>query len=168
MKVLSAVFLFFVLIGSNLQAFDQPSEDQPGEDQAVKESNKDKNKVQPEGATISGFRDATGEREVEKKFIAVPDPKLAEEHLRILTSAPHVAGTPEDKKTAEYVAQKFREAGLKSEIVEYKIWMNYPAEISVAVTAPPNVHMNGPRRESVAKGADPYQDDPRVITPFNG
>src|SRR2546430_2999678 len=76
MKVLSAVFLFFVLIGSNLQAFDQP-----GEDQAGKDNNKDKNKVQTESATISGFRDSAGEREVEKKFIAMPDPKLAEEHL---------------------------------------------------------------------------------------
>ncbi|MCU1307607.1 MAG: Glutamate carboxypeptidase, partial [Acidobacteriaceae bacterium] len=87
--------------------------------------------------------------------------------LRILTSAPHVAGTPEDKKTAEYVAQKFREAGLKTEIVEYKIWMNYPKEISVSITAPATVKMNGPRRESVAKGADPYQDDPRVLPAFN-
>ena len=63
-----------------------------------------------------------------KKFMAVPDPKLAEEHLRILTEAPHIAGSPEDKATADYVAKKFREAGLDTEIVEYKVWLNYPAE----------------------------------------
>jgi N-acetylated-alpha-linked acidic dipeptidase len=50
----------------------------------------------------------------------VPDCKLAEEHLRILTQAPHMAGTVEDKATANYVAEKFREAGLETEIVEYK------------------------------------------------
>ena len=38
-----------------------------------------------------------------------------------------MAGTPEDKATADYVAQKFREAGLETEIVEYRVWMNYPA-----------------------------------------
>ena len=40
-----------------------------------------------------------------QRFLAVPDPKLAEEHLRILTQAPHIAGSPEDKATADYVAQ---------------------------------------------------------------
>ena len=76
--------------------------------------------------SIFGFRDATAESATESRFLAVPDPKLAEEHLRILTQAPHMAGTVEDKATADYVAQKFRAAGLDTEIVEYKVWINYP------------------------------------------
>ncbi len=75
---------------------------------------------------IFGFGDTAAETALESRFLAVPDPKLAEEHLRILTQAPHVAGTPEDKATADYVARKFRDAGLQTEIVEYKVWMNYP------------------------------------------
>ncbi len=150
MKFLPSAVLFFVLIGSNLRAFDQPN----------------KEKAQPGSYSISGFRDAAGEREVEKKFMAVPDPKLAEEHLRILTQAPHIAGSPEDKATAEYVAKKFRDAGLDAEIVEYKVWLNYPAEISVDMTEPAGVEMHGPRREHV--DGDPYQDDPRVVTPYSG
>ena len=59
---------------------------------------------------IFGFRDATSENAAETRFLAVPDPKLAEEHLRTLTQAPHMAGTSEDKATADYVAQKFRDA----------------------------------------------------------
>src|SRR5208337_618192 len=43
--------------------------------------------------TIFGFRDAAAESAVEARFLAVPDPKLAEQHLRILTQAPHMAGT---------------------------------------------------------------------------
>ncbi len=105
-------------------------------------------------AGLRGFAHADEERALESRFLAVPDRRLAQEHLRILTQAPHMAGTPEDKATADYVAQKFREAGLSTEIVEYKIWMNYPAEISVDVTAPANVHMHGPTREHVA--GDPY------------
>jgi N-acetylated-alpha-linked acidic dipeptidase len=114
---------------------------------------------------IFGFRDATAENAAESRFLAVPDPKLAEEHLRTLTKVPHMAGTPEDKATADYVAQKFRDAGLDTEIVEYKVWMNYPAEISVDITAPAGVAMHGPTREHV--GGDPYEDDPRVVMPFN-
>src|SRR5450631_1504288 len=78
---------------------------------------------------IFGFRNATAESAAEARFLAVPDSKLAEEHLRILTQAPHMAGTIEDKATADYVAQKFRDAGLDTEIVEYKVWINYPEEI---------------------------------------
>jgi len=156
MKLLSGAVLLLVLIGSNLQAFDN----------AGKDKDKGKDKEQPESSVISGFRDVAGERELEKKFMAVPDPKLAEEHLRILTQAPHIAGSPEDKTTAEYVANKFREAGLDTEIVEYKVWLNYPAEIRVDMTEPPGVEMHGPHREHVDD--DPYQDDPRVVMPYNG
>jgi N-acetylated-alpha-linked acidic dipeptidase len=115
---------------------------------------------------VFGFRDFAKQYQVDQKFLAVPDAGRAEEHLRILTAAPHVAGSPEDHKTAQYVAQKFKEAGLQTDIVEYKVWMNRPAEISVVVTAPPNVKMNGPSREHVS--SDPFQDDPRILPAFNG
>ncbi|MFY9841540.1 MAG: M28 family metallopeptidase [Terriglobales bacterium] len=161
MKFLSGAVLVFVLLGSNLQAFDQAATTTN-----ATSTNKDKGKDQPDNWSISGFHDVAAEREVEKKFMAVPDPKLAEEHLRILTQAPHIAGSPEDKATADYVAQKFRDAGLDTEIVEYKVWFNYPAEISVDMTAPPGIEMHGPHREHVE--GDPFQDDPRVVTPYNG
>jgi N-acetylated-alpha-linked acidic dipeptidase len=115
---------------------------------------------------IFGFRDSSAESAIESRFLAVPDPKLAEEHLRTLTQAPHMAGTPEDKATADYVAQKFREGGLDTEIAEYKVWINYPSEISVDITAPAGVTMHGPTREHV--DGDPYDNDPRVVMPFNG
>jgi N-acetylated-alpha-linked acidic dipeptidase len=119
-----------------------------------------------DGAAIFGFRDAAAESAVETRFLAVPDAKLAEEELRELTKAPHMAGTPEDKATADYVAAKFREAGLERETVEYKVWFNDPVEISVDMTAPEGVTMHGPTKEHV--DSDPYQDDPRVVTAFNG
>ena len=115
---------------------------------------------------IFGFRNAAAENATEARFLAVPDPKLAEDHLRVLTQAPHMAGTPEDKATSDYVAQKFRDAGLETEIVEYKVWMNYPQEISVDITAPAGVEMHGPTREHVE--GDPYDNDPRVVMPFSG
>jgi N-acetylated-alpha-linked acidic dipeptidase len=116
--------------------------------------------------SIFGFRDSAAQLAVESRFMAVPDTKRAEEHMRTLTVAPHIAGSAEDKATADYVAQKFREAGLDTEIVEYRVWFNYPLEISVDVTAPAGVKMHGPSREHVE--GDPFQDDPRVVTPFNG
>lgn len=116
--------------------------------------------------TISGYRDPAAELQAEKTFLATPSAELAREHLRTLTSAPHVAGSPEDEKTAEYVLQKYKEAGLDAYIQEYKIWMNLPAEIKVDVVAPAGVVMHGPSREHV-NGDDPYQNDSRVLTAYN-
>src|SRR5208282_2494432 len=140
MKLLSWAVLFLMLIGSTLPAFAQTGRDRDRD----RDKDKDKEKNQPSAGPVSGFRDVAAERDVEEKFMAVPDAQLAEEHLRILTQAPHIAGSPEDKATAEYVAKKFREAGLDTEIVEYKVWLNYPAEIRVDMTAPPGVDMHGP------------------------
>jgi N-acetylated-alpha-linked acidic dipeptidase len=117
-------------------------------------------------SSLFGFRDGAAESALESRFLAVPDANLAEEHLRTLTKEPHMAGTPEDKATADYVAKKFREAGLETEIVEYQVWINYPSEISVDLTAPAGVEMHGPTREHA--DTDPFQDDSRVVMPFNG
>src|SRR6202142_4605459 len=135
----AGLFFLFVVVSASLPAFDRTS-DPPADGAAT---------AKPESWVISGFRDAAREQEVEKKFMAVPDPKLAEEHLRILTQAPHIAGSPEDKATAEYVAGKFRDAGLETAIVEYKVWFNIPSEIRVDMTAPAGVEMHGPQREHV-------------------
>ncbi|MGZ7029667.1 MAG: M28 family metallopeptidase, partial [Terriglobales bacterium] len=105
------------------------------------------------------------ERSLEQQLLAVPDPHHAEQHMKILTAEPHMAGTPGDRKTAEYVARKFREWGFETEIVEYKVWMNYPAEVSVDAVTPAGVIMHGPTREHVP--GDPFQDDPRVVMPFS-
>src|SRR5919204_2188673 len=119
-------------------------------------------------SAITGFypEAVSTQQKIEKQFLAVPDPKLAEEHLRILTAEPHIASSPEDRKTADYVAKKFREAGLQTEIVEYRIWMNLPAEVSVQIKSPKGLHARLPTPERVNQ--DPFQSDPRVITAFNG
>ena len=157
MKLLCTLALSLFMIASSVRAFDRPPAlATPGTE----------SKQPAESLAISGFRDIPAEVAIENKFLAVPDPKLAEAHLRTLTQAPHIAGSPEDKATANYVAAKFREAGLDTAIVEYKVWLNYPSEIRVDMTAPPGVEMHGPRPEHVDD--DPFQDDSRITPGFNG
>jgi N-acetylated-alpha-linked acidic dipeptidase len=118
-------------------------------------------------ATVFGFADFTAQAKIEKEFLAVPDAQMAGLHLKTLTAEPHLASTPEDRKTAEYVAQKFRAAGLETEIVPYRVLMNQPKAVRVeAYDARGKLLMTGPTREHV--DGDPYQDDPRVAMPFNG
>ena len=119
---------------------------------------------QPE---VFGYSDFGKQSKIEEKFLAVPDARLAGEELKTLTAEPHMAGTPEDRKTAEYVAKKFRAAGLDTEIVPYRVLMNRPKVVKVeAYGADGKLLMSGPQPEHVA--GDPFDNDPRVVMPFNG
>jgi len=118
-------------------------------------------------ATVFGYTDFTAESKVEKQFLDVPDAKLAGQHLKTLTAEPHIAASPEDHKTAEYVAEKFRAAGLETEIVPFRVLMNQPKVVKVeAFDSSGKLLISGPAREHV--DGDPGQDDPRVVMPFNG
>jgi N-acetylated-alpha-linked acidic dipeptidase len=116
---------------------------------------------------VFGYADFTAEAKIEQEFLAVPDAKLAGQHLKTLTAEPHLAATPEDHKTAEYVAEKFRAAGLETEIVPYRVLLNWPKVVRMeAFDANGKLLISGPTREHV--DGDPGQDDPRVVMPFNG
>lgn len=117
--------------------------------------------------TMLGYRDYPAQLKLDQTFLAVPDAALAGEELKILTAAPHVASSKEDHQTALYVAQKFREAGLETKIVPYRIMMNLPGKIAVtAFDANGHQIVSGPTPEHVSD--DPYQNDKRILTAFNG
>ena len=123
-------------------------------------------------ASILGYADASQQTKWDSAFLAVPDAKLAGEELKILTAEPHWASSPEDYKTALYVRDKFKAAGLDTTIVPYRVWLNKPVKIEItAFDVAGKKLMSGPSREHVdpkAYGGDPFQDDPRVLPAFNG
>ncbi len=88
--------------------------------------------------SLRGFfpAEAAREAEFEKIFRAVPTPERAQHDLWVLTQAPHVAGTPEDYKTAQYVLDQFREAGLDAKVVEYQVLLPMPKEVKVDLVEP--------------------------------
>ncbi|HVC89928.1 MAG TPA: M28 family metallopeptidase [Acidobacteriaceae bacterium] len=120
----------------------------------------------PDTSAMLGFQNSAAEAKLDQEFLQVPSATLAGEELKILTAAPHIAGSKEDYATAEYVAQKFRAAGLTTKIVPYRIMMNLPKKIQVtAFSADGKQLMSGPTPEHVSD--DPYQDDKRIVTAFN-
>ncbi|MHB1675502.1 MAG: M28 family metallopeptidase [Acidobacteriaceae bacterium] len=117
-------------------------------------------------AAMLGFRDAAAQTKLDQEFLRVPSATLAGEELKTLTAAPHIAGSKEDYATAQYVAQKFRDAGLETKIVPYRVMMNFPKKIQVtAFAADGKQLMSGPSPEQVSD--DPYQDDKRIAPAFN-
>ncbi|WP_260703853.1 M28 family metallopeptidase [Edaphobacter flagellatus] len=121
---------------------------------------------------VFGYRDFSQQAKWDAAFLAVPDAKLAGEHLKTLTAAPHWASSPEDYATAVYVADKFKAAGLDTKIVPYKVRLNKPIKIEIeAFDENGKKLMSGPTPEHVDPkkyGGDPFQDDPRVLPAFNG
>ena len=115
---------------------------------------------------LRGFTPARSraQRALEEKFLAVPDPAQAEAHHKTLTAEPHVAGSPADRRTAEYVLEQFRSYGLEAEIEEFYVLLSEPREIKLELLEP--VRWSGPRPEYVQ--ADPASDDRRTLMGFNG
>jgi len=117
-------------------------------------------------SAVFGYRDFQAEQKIETKFLAVPSARLAGEHLKKLSAEPHMAGTPADRTTVEYVAGKFREAGLETEIVPYRVLLSRPTELRVqAWNSAGRLLLDGPTPEHVE--GDPAADNPQVTVPFN-
>ena len=102
--------------------------------------------------TVFGYKNFAAQAKIDADFLAVPDAKLAGQHLKTLTAEPHIASSKEDRTTADYVAAKFKEAGLDTEIVPYRVLLNQPRKVSfeahgddgaVLATGPTREHVTG-------------------------
>jgi len=65
-----------------------------------------------------------------------PDAALAEEWSRYYTAGPHLAG--QNRSQAEWTKEKWEEWGVKSDIVSYDVYLNYPREHSLRLLSKKN------------------------------
>jgi N-acetylated-alpha-linked acidic dipeptidase len=123
--------------------------------------------TQTADSTPFGYRNFSHEATIEERFMAVPSARLAGEALKTLTAVPHIAASPEDHQMALYMAEKFRAAGMATQIVPYRVLLNWPEVVRVvAYDLSGKTLMTGPAPEHVR--GDPFQNNPRVVMPFNG
>lgn len=80
---------------------------------------------------VTGFTRANGDRQrqLERAAAAVPAPERAATHSRALSSEPHVAGTPAQARTRDYVIEQMKRLGLETEVRAYDIWMPHPTSV---------------------------------------
>jgi N-acetylated-alpha-linked acidic dipeptidase len=88
----------------------------------------------PSAGFFAGSREA--QSRAEKAFLETPAPERAQRWLFALTEEPHVAGTPQEKKVAEYVLARFKEFGLEAEMLRYDVFLNHPKSVSLKLVAP--------------------------------
>ena len=86
----------------------------------------------------------------EKTYLAIPEAKNCDRYLRQLTSQPHVAGTPGDRRVTEMIYEEFKGTGnmeihLDRRMAEKRL---YPAL---------NVNRSGTRREELLLKPDILQ-----------
>ena len=56
--------------------------------------------------------------------------------LRHLSEEPHLAGTENSRKIAEYLHDAFEDYGLKVQMYEYEVYLPYPLEVRVELVSP--------------------------------
>lgn len=87
----------------------------------------------------------------EKVVLDTVTPASARKWLAALTEEPHVAGTPAEKKVADYVLARFKEFGLSAELVRYDVFLNHPRQVSLKLVSPVT--------EELKLREDPYDVD---------
>ena len=92
----------------------------------------------PANADFTGFSPSSRSEQTaaEKVFMDTVTPASARRWLAALTEEPHVAGTPAEKKVADYVLARFKEFGLETEMVRYDVFLNHPKHVSLRITSP--------------------------------
>jgi N-acetylated-alpha-linked acidic dipeptidase len=83
--------------------------------------------IAPLSAQLPGFTPANTPAQValEGRLRAVPDTAMARQHMRTLAARPHVAGSPAQVATADYVLAQMASWGLDTVRVEYEVFLPY-------------------------------------------
>ena len=80
---------------------------------------------------MSGYTAAAAGREkaLEASAIALPSPTSAAAHSKFLASETHVAGTPAQVRTRDYVIAQMKQWGLETAVRTYDVWMPIPTAV---------------------------------------
>jgi N-acetylated-alpha-linked acidic dipeptidase len=77
------------------------------------------------------------ERAVEKKLKTLISPEREREFHRYFTSEPHPAGTEQNHKVAEYIAEQWKQQGLEDVVIrQYDVLSSLPREVSLEMVSP--------------------------------
>ena len=117
-------------------------------------------------STLRGFTpdNSIVQKKYEEAFKQLTSPERCRRELRYLTEEPHLAGTENSYKIAQYLYDKYREYGLDAQIYEYEVYLPYPIEVRVEMIAPTHYAALG-KEESWEWDKDSYETD--VVAGYN-
>jgi N-acetylated-alpha-linked acidic dipeptidase len=88
--------------------------------------------TQPPGPRV-GYSpaDAAVEATTEGRATALPSPAAADSYSKVLSHEPHMAGTPAQARTRDYVIGLMKSWGLETEVRAYDVYMPQPSAVHV-------------------------------------
>jgi N-acetylated-alpha-linked acidic dipeptidase len=95
--------------------------------------------------TQAGFSPAgsAAQSELEALFVGLPESEAFKNHLRELTREPHLAGTPANRRVADYIQKAMERAGLQVERPPYDVYMpTAPGKIALEIVTPLRMPLN--------------------------
>jgi N-acetylated-alpha-linked acidic dipeptidase len=110
-------------------------------------------------AAMPGFTPAAAaaQRTLEAAAIARPDPDRARALSRTLSAEVHVAGTPAQARTRDYVIAQMRAMGLETEVRAYDVFMPHPTSVQLWRVKP--------RPQALRLAEPPVAGDPSSALP---
>jgi N-acetylated-alpha-linked acidic dipeptidase len=123
--------------------------------------------VPARGQTTPGYSQqaASAERAAEASAIQRPSASMASTYSRFLSLQPHMAGTPAQARTRDYVISKMKSWGLETDVRTYSVWMPHPVSTRLWRITPNPIELNlveGPVGEDTTSSAFPQ------VLAFNG
>ncbi len=117
--------------------------------------------------TTPGYssQSAATERVAEADAIARASATSASAHSKFLSLQPHMAGTPAQARTRDYVIDRMKSWGLETEVRGYSVWMPHPTSTRVWRIAPDPIELD--LREGIVPEDTTSAVFPQV-PPFNG
>ena len=108
---------------------------------------------------ITGFSPPAAARQaiLEFRLRAVPDTLTSREYTRALAARPHVAGSPAEKATADYVLRQMAAWGLDTARVAFKVYLPYHDSTFVERVTPTRLRLS--------LNEPPVPGDPTTATP---
>jgi N-acetylated-alpha-linked acidic dipeptidase len=93
--------------------------------------------------TLAGYapRTAVAQQALEQSVARRPDAGRAAAHSRALSARSHIAGTPAQAMTRDYVLDRMREWGLETEMREYHVWLPHSTETRVWRVSPDTLEL---------------------------
>ena len=88
--------------------------------------------------SMRGFtaESAVRQKRYEADFKELVSAERCKHRLRHLTEEPHLAGTENSRKVAEYLRTEFESYGLQVQVYEYHVYLPHPLEVHVELVSP--------------------------------
>jgi N-acetylated-alpha-linked acidic dipeptidase len=121
------------------------------------------------GPAIFGFtRDgAAAQAELERRFMRLPSPDRIRGEHRIITAAPHPAGSERDRELMRRTRDRFAELGLERvEVTTHEVLLPWPEEVIVEMTSP-NTWRASMREDPIAEDRDTHLPQAEAGLPYH-